>query len=165
MPVQSNPAAVDEHQSLTAAELSLLISRFAEPTPGDCPVCHLPMQVTAMARGVISHACPDAVRGAFNADLPVTDRDAWYRHYNTSRTAVTYRGNATVVRALVELRQLRGAAGEDMTVPAGTVAFPHGHGKTVCWRYYVHAGGDRWDEHVDHEYTHNPDHARAPAVT
>lgn len=135
----------------TPAALSYLISQYAPQDPGPCRVCGGRLEISEMARGAATYRCPsiDPIGGT------PTDTEHWRR----SEQVIVDRSDPDVVAALTQLRELRAAAGEDMTVPAGTLHFPHGHGQHHCYRYAEHLGDDRWKERFDSQFTHDPSHA------
>lgn len=146
---------------ISAVELSRLLARNWPVEPEPCRVCgHPEMTVASMGSGQATvYVCELAQINVTRSGMPRADRDDAAKHYADSRQSITYHGDPEVVAVLLELRALREAAGDDMTVPVGTVAYPYGHGKNRCWYTQVHRGGDRWEEQHDRQFTHDPSHA------
>lgn len=144
----------------TPAELSLLIFQQRPRNFGPCRVCGADtLKIIGIGGATTLYVCETALLAAAQSEVDRDTQQAWTEHYQRSKQATTYPGDAQITRALLELRALRTAAGDNMTVPAGTLVFPHGHGENRCYRYQEHTGDDQWIEHVDFTYQHNPAHA------
>jgi hypothetical protein len=146
---------------ITPVDLSLLISTHLPREPAACVVCGSTMTVASCGgsratKYVCGMAATHLTRLATAApavQAEVSD------HYARSAQYITYHGDHTVVDVARELRALRTALGDDMTVPDGAVHYPHGHGRSRCDMYLRHLGHDRWTTESDTTYTHNPAHA------
>lgn len=156
---------------LSPVELSLLVSANRPFQVPNCPVCDEELAVHTVADGRITYSCPSPAASALLAhetDRRTGTRDASLaaaEHRSRSTITVENYGDTRVVALVAEIREAREAAGEDVTVPEGTVHFPDGHGRDQCWRYVVHEGDDRWREVHDLEYSHNPDCAQLVGAT
>lgn len=145
---------------MTPVELSLLISQHAPREPGPCRVCgSTDMTIASMGGGEATKYVCGVAAAELRTKAGREYDEVAERHYRPSEQRITYHGDPEVVAALHELRALREQFGDDMTVPVGTVAFPNGHGKHLCYRSLRHEGGDRWVKELDWEYTHDPSHA------
>lgn len=151
---------VDIGTPIPAADLSLLIFNHQLRGPDPCRVCgHPEMKISSMGGGAATvYVCQLAATNVMRSGMPSTEAAAWSDHYGQSKQRISYAGDGQVVHALLELRALRAAAGDDMTVPVGAVAYPHGHGKYRCNHYLTHTGDDQWTPGTDLDY-HDPEHA------
>lgn len=141
---------------ISPVDLSMLIGRHTPVRPDPCRVCGADMTIGSMGGGDATvYRCSVASANYFNP----TNRAETEDHYRRSEQRITYHGDHAIVAALLELRALREAAGEDMAVPVGAYAFPNGHGKGRCYYRLRHLGGDRWELAHDFDYTHDPAHA------
>lgn len=153
---------------LDKTELSLLLHENRPVQVGPCRVCGADLQVAAMEAGKADYVCssPEADTLAAGARDQEKGLSSWNGpestkardHYDRSRKTITFRGDSRIVMALTELRDLRGAQGEDMEVPVGAEHYPYGHGRGLCWRRMVHRGQNHWVDENDHDYLHAPDH-------
>jgi hypothetical protein len=143
---------------ISPIDLSLLIHQHGPLRPAACMICKGDMVVTEVRVGVVTYVCRAAFRAWVAAGAP-SDLRGHDPHYRRSHMPVTYHGDQRIVDALVELRELRTAAGEDMTVEVDTLTYPAGHGRNRCWKRLRHLGDDRWREDFDMNYTHDPSHA------
>lgn len=145
---------------ISAVDLSMLTGRHSPVEPDPCRVCGSDMTIGSMGGGNATvYRCSVATAHYFTA----VDREAVEDHYRRSEQRISYHGDHAIVAALHELRALREAAGEDMTVAVGAHAFPNGHGKGRCYYRLRHEGGDRWVLDHDFQYTHDPAHADVEA--
>lgn len=141
---------------ISAVDLSMLIGKHAPVRPDPCGVCGADVTIGSMGGGNATvYRCSVASENYFTAE----DRKANEEHYRRSEQRITYHGDQAIVAALLELRALRDATGEDMSVPVGAYAFPYGHSKGRCYYRLRHEGGDRWEPDHDFDYTHDPTHA------
>ncbi|WP_431728539.1 hypothetical protein [Verrucosispora sp. TAA-831] len=131
----------------------MLIGRHQPKRPDPCRVCGADMSPSSIGGGTgTTYKCTVAAANYFQQDRSVEE------HYRLSEQRITYHGDADIIDALHELRALREQAGEDMAVPVGTFAYPHGHGKGICCIRFRHVGGDQWMRDFDPEYRHDPTH-------
>lgn len=142
--------------SPSAVELSIMINRYRDVEIGPCPVCAGVRDLSEMKSGVFRYRCRAAGAGVLKPGGPA-DSEV-YEHYRRSELVVASHGDPDVLAALLQLRALRAAAGEDMGVPVGAEHFPYGHDNGRCWMRVVHAGDDVWTEQNDHDFTHDPKH-------
>ncbi len=137
--------------AIDPTELSYLIFLHSPRGAGPCSECGAPVEVSQMEHGVVTYNC--------GAVSPIGGDDATVSHWRRSQQFIAYHGDDRIVAALIELRELRAAAGEDMTVPVGACYFRWGHGKFRCWRYVQHVGAGQWEERMDNDFVHDPSHA------
>lgn len=146
---------IDRIGPLSPIELSVTIGRYLDVEIGPCPDCGSIRDISEMKGGVIRYRC--RVAGAAVMQRGGGQNED-FEHYRRSELVVSHHGDPAVVAALLQLRELRQAADEDMAVPAGAEFFPYGHEKGRCWHRLVHAGGDQWDQQDDMDFKHDESH-------
>ncbi|MFF0822452.1 hypothetical protein ACFYUR_18985 [Micromonospora haikouensis] len=117
------------------------------------------MTISSMGGGNATIYRCSVASGLYFTAADQATTEANHEHYRKSEQRITYHGDSALIAALHELRALRQAAGEDMTVPVGAYAYPHGHGEGRCYYRLLHLGGDRWEEAYDLDFTHDPTHS------
>lgn len=143
---------------MTRERLSYLIGRHRPIGPGLCRVCGAEMTIGSMGGGkATTYAC-GSDEASFIRASGHGQRKAASEHYAASQVSIAYHGDEDIVSALLELRELRQAAGEDMAVPIGELFYPLGHEGGACYSRAIHRGGDTWDRDSDFEFTHDPSH-------
>ena len=168
-PTMGMDGPAQDNAPMSAAALSYLLFCHSPKDPGVCRVCGSELKFASTGGGQgTKYVCgsPEAdILAAGSRDI-AAGHSGWgpiwkkaSEHYGASEVHISYHGDSDVVGALHELRALRASLGEDMDVPVGENYYPYGHGKGLCWRRYIHVGRDRWEDHNDFQYTHDPSHS------